>query len=96
VAAVKEGRLPPNLALCRACNQYIYPQETTCTHCGGDVAQAALAHAETVARRRALVERLEQALFKSQSSFLPAPASGAAEMPGTGLTANAIATESSG
>ena len=61
-AGAKEGRLPPKLALCHACNQYIYSHETTCTHCGGDVAQAAAVHAETVQRRRVLIERLERAL----------------------------------
>jgi Y-X(10)_GDL-associated radical SAM protein len=58
----REGRLPPKLELCRACNQYIYAHETICPHCGGDVAQAAAVHAETVKRRRALIERLERAL----------------------------------
>jgi Y-X(10)_GDL-associated radical SAM protein len=61
-AATKEGRLPPKLALCHACDQYIYPHETVCTHCGGDVAQAAATHAETVQLRRALMDRLERAL----------------------------------
>ncbi len=34
-ADAREGRLPPKLELCRACNQYIYDHETTCPHCGG-------------------------------------------------------------
>jgi hypothetical protein len=67
-AKIMEGRLPPKLALCHACNQYIYPHETTCTHCGADVALAAADHAETVQRRRALIERLERALALSGSS----------------------------
>jgi Y-X(10)_GDL-associated radical SAM protein len=70
-ACAREGRLPPKLAICRACNRYIYPHELTCPHCGGDVAQAAAVHAETVQRRRALIEQLEQAL--SPSSVISCP-----------------------
>ena len=61
-AGSREGRLPPSLVLCRACNQYIYRHETVCPHCGADVARAAAAHDETVRHRRALIERLERAL----------------------------------
>jgi radical SAM protein with 4Fe4S-binding SPASM domain len=61
-AAVKEGRLPPNLALCHACKHYVYSRETTCPHCGGDVAKEAAAYAEMVQERRALIRRLERAL----------------------------------
>ncbi|WP_437933657.1 GDL motif peptide-associated radical SAM/SPASM maturase [Sorangium sp. So ce341] len=60
--APRDGRVPPQLAPCRACDRYIYPHEATCPHCGGDVARAAAAHAEVVQRRRALIERLERAL----------------------------------
>jgi hypothetical protein len=56
------GRIPSKLALCRACNQYIYSQETTCPHCHADVAQAAARHEETVSQRRNLIERLESLL----------------------------------
>ncbi len=58
----REGRVPPKLELCRACSQYVYAHEVVCPHCGGDIAKAAEAHAETVQRRRALIERLERAL----------------------------------
>lgn len=71
-AKTKEGKLPPKLTLCHACNRHIYPREITCPHCGGDVAKAAADHAETVQRRRALVERLERALALSGSPT-PAP-----------------------
>jgi Y-X(10)_GDL-associated radical SAM protein len=56
------GRIPPKLALCRACNQYIYSHEITCPHCQADVAQAARQHEETIRQRRLLVERLESLL----------------------------------
>src|SRR5262249_26014143 len=67
-AGDREGRSPPRLDLCRACNRYVYPHEVTCPHCGTDIARAAADHAETVQRRRALVERLERALAAAQSS----------------------------
>ncbi len=35
--APEVGRVPPQLALCRSCNGYIYPHEQTCPHCGADV-----------------------------------------------------------
>jgi radical SAM protein with 4Fe4S-binding SPASM domain len=56
------GRIPPKLALCRACNQYIYSHETTCPHCQADVAQAASHYEEIARQRRHLVERLESLL----------------------------------
>ena len=61
-ADARVGRIPPKLALCRACNQYIYSHETTCPHCRSDVAQAASRHEETTRHRRQLVERLENLL----------------------------------
>ncbi len=61
-AAPAARSLPPKLVLCHACNQYVHGHESACPHCGADVAEAARAHAETVRRRRALIERLERAL----------------------------------
>lgn len=55
-------RVPPTLVLCRACKQYVYAHEVACPHCHADVGMAAVAHAETVQRRRALIEQLEKAL----------------------------------
>jgi Y-X(10)_GDL-associated radical SAM protein len=56
------GRIPPKLALCRACNQYIYSHERMCPHCHADVVQAASQYEETARQRRLLVERLESLL----------------------------------
>jgi Y-X(10)_GDL-associated radical SAM protein len=56
------GRIPPKLALCRACNQYIYSHETTCPHCQADVAQAAMQYEDKARQRHLLVERLESLL----------------------------------
>ncbi len=65
--APAEGRIPPRLALCHACDQYVHAHEAVCAHCGADVAEAARAHAEAVERRRALMQRLERALDLSGS-----------------------------
>jgi hypothetical protein len=56
------GRIPPKLALCRACNQYIYSHETTCPQCQADVAQAAMQYEDKARQRHLLVERLESLL----------------------------------
>jgi hypothetical protein len=61
-AGDRAGRVPPKLELCRACSRYVHAHEVACPHCGADLAEAAAAHAETVQRRRALIERLERAL----------------------------------
>ena len=49
-----EGRVAPQLALCRGCHEYIYPHETVCPHCGAQIAEAEL-HYQEAARRRAQV-----------------------------------------
>jgi len=61
-AGDRAGRVPPKLELCRACSRYVHAHEVACPHCGADLAAAAAEHAETVQRRRALIERLERAL----------------------------------
>jgi Y-X(10)_GDL-associated radical SAM protein len=58
----RDGRVPPTLELCQACKQYVYAHEVTCPHCSADIRAAALVHAETVQRRRSLIEELERAL----------------------------------
>lgn len=61
-ASAQEGRVPPRLELCRACNRHVHAHEVGCPHCGASLAAAAAAHAETSRRRRELIERLERAL----------------------------------
>ncbi len=56
------GMVPPNLTLCRACNQYIWPHETDCPHCGADVAEAAARHEVDAARRRQLIRDAQRIL----------------------------------
>jgi Y-X(10)_GDL-associated radical SAM protein len=57
-----EGRVPPRLEICRACDSYIWPHEETCPHCGADVRAAATAHAEESRRRRELMAQVAQFL----------------------------------
>ncbi|MBB6582139.1 GDL motif peptide-associated radical SAM/SPASM maturase [Ralstonia solanacearum] len=60
--APEVGRVPPQLALCRSCNGYIYPHEQTCPHCGADVeAEAHTYHQETV-QRQSVMNNLERLL----------------------------------
>jgi radical SAM protein with 4Fe4S-binding SPASM domain len=33
----RDGRIPPALDICRACDQYIRPSETICPHCGSQI-----------------------------------------------------------
>lgn len=61
-----EGRVAPQLALCRGCQQYVYPHESVCPHCGVRIAEADLQHQEAARHRarvmadlRALLEAVE-------------------------------------
>ena len=67
---LQEGRMSPGLELCRNCNSYILPSETSCPHCGADVQSAARRHDEDVRRRRAVKTEMERIL----SELAAAPA----------------------
>ena len=43
---IAPDRRPTQLAICRACMQFIYPTEIDCPHCGKNVLLAALDHQE--------------------------------------------------
>ena len=58
----EEGRVPPNLELCRGCDSYIWPGESTCPHCGADVQAAAAQHQEDSRRRAAVMADMERIL----------------------------------
>jgi radical SAM protein with 4Fe4S-binding SPASM domain len=57
-----QGRVQPELALCRACQCYIQSTETACPHCGADVRSAAGAYAADCRRRAAIMAELERQL----------------------------------
>ncbi|AWB08782.1 GDL motif peptide-associated radical SAM/SPASM maturase (plasmid) [Azospirillum humicireducens] len=75
------GVVPPSLTLCRACNQYVWPHETDCPHCGADVAAAAAQHEVDRARRHALIretQRLLDGLRAAKPDVAGEPSSAAA------------------
>ncbi|HTU45689.1 MAG TPA: GDL motif peptide-associated radical SAM/SPASM maturase [Bryobacteraceae bacterium] len=63
---IPEGYVAPVLDLCRACNQYIFPHEVTCPHCGANVAQAAVAHEEATRKRHALMASMAELIRKRE------------------------------
>jgi radical SAM protein with 4Fe4S-binding SPASM domain len=61
-ASPSEGRIPPRLDLCRACNAYVSFDETTCPHCGADIRTAATVYQEERRSRAAAIAKIEQQL----------------------------------
>jgi len=68
-----EGRLPPSLDICRACNRFFWPGEETCPHCGADVEKAAAAHAEEVRYRHALIAEVEKLIREARDGNAQEP-----------------------
>jgi len=66
-AASRDGRVPPQMEICRGCDCYIWPGETVCPHCGADVAARAAEHAEAVRRREALMAEVMRTVSKGQA-----------------------------
>ncbi|ANH98633.1 GDL motif peptide-associated radical SAM/SPASM maturase [Pseudomonas koreensis] len=54
----EQGRIAPQLSLCRSCLQYIYPHEVICPHCAADVATAEAEHQANRARQQAIMNTL--------------------------------------
>ncbi|MDD1151763.1 GDL motif peptide-associated radical SAM/SPASM maturase [Pseudomonas sp. TNT2022 ID357] len=65
-ASPEEGRIPPRLALCRSCLEYIHAHESTCPHCHADVAAAEARHQQDRLRQQALINTLHQLLGMPQ------------------------------
>ena len=72
----REGRVPPQLEICRACQRYIWPHETTCPHCGADVRAAAEEYAEDCRRREALLQELAQLVERAKEQRRPEMSAG--------------------
>jgi Y-X(10)_GDL-associated radical SAM protein len=51
----RDGRVPPSMDVCRACNEYIYPDETTCPHCSANLQLAKDEYEQVRMRREALI-----------------------------------------
>lgn len=54
------GRIPPHLALCRGCHEYVWPHETDCPHCGVHLATAAQDYDTRLERVRALATAIRE------------------------------------
>jgi Y-X(10)_GDL-associated radical SAM protein len=52
------GRIASQLLLCRACHEYIWPDEADCPHCGADVAASAAAHEKRRMRLKQIADSL--------------------------------------
>jgi radical SAM protein with 4Fe4S-binding SPASM domain len=46
----RDGRIPPKLDICRACEQYVWPGEALCPHCGANIRTAAQAYQDAADR----------------------------------------------
>ncbi|MBI6853769.1 GDL motif peptide-associated radical SAM/SPASM maturase [Pseudomonas cichorii] len=64
-----EGRIPPQLSLCRGCQQYIHAHEVSCPHCNADVASVEATHRSNVARQQSIMNRLTDLLGIEQSTL---------------------------
>ncbi|WP_144312478.1 GDL motif peptide-associated radical SAM/SPASM maturase [Terriglobus saanensis] len=60
----REGRVPPTLKLCRACNEYVWPHEVDCPHCGENIAASLAQYQEDTRRRREAMDAV-RALIES-------------------------------
>jgi hypothetical protein len=63
----EQGRIAPQLSLCRSCLQYIYPHEVICPHCAADVAAAEAEHQANRARQQVIMNTLSGLLGISPS-----------------------------
>jgi uncharacterized OB-fold protein len=57
-----KGRLPPQLARCPGCGEYVYPEAKTCPHCKGKIATL-------VKRQRAAIAKAERAIARLQKAL---------------------------
>lgn len=65
-------RVPPLYPLCRACHQYVKPEEVDCPFCGANVEQAAVEYDEMMAEVRAAADALEEAIVRARAIDNPA------------------------
>jgi Y-X(10)_GDL-associated radical SAM protein len=62
VSLTSDGAVPPELAICRACNCFIWDHESTCPHCRADVAAANAVYRRESAVRKDVMESIEKIL----------------------------------
>jgi Y-X(10)_GDL-associated radical SAM protein len=71
----QDGRVPPSLEVCYACECFVWPGEEVCPHCGADIGAAAAAHAVDGRRRQALIAEVEELIRQVREGHAAAPAS---------------------
>jgi Y-X(10)_GDL-associated radical SAM protein len=69
-----EGRVPPRLEICRACDGFVWPGDDACPHCGADLAAAAAVYAEEARQRAELIARLERLIAEGKPGVDPGAA----------------------
>jgi Y-X(10)_GDL-associated radical SAM protein len=70
---VCEGRIPPKLDICRGCDQYVWPGETVCPHCGANMKTAASKYAEEAKRRATLITEVAELVELAKSRAVSQP-----------------------
>lgn len=65
--SARDCRVPPGLDLCRGCDEYIWPGERSCPHCGSDVAEQARLYAIEQHRRADLTAEVRRLIEIAQA-----------------------------
>jgi ribosomal protein L32 len=63
-----KGRLPPALARCPGCGEYIYPQGKACPHCGGKLAVLRRKQLAAIAKAEKALATLQRLMSEAQGS----------------------------
>lgn len=63
----REGRVPPTLDICRGCDEYVWPGERICPHCGSDIEEQAKAYAIEQRRRTELIAEVRRLIEIAQT-----------------------------
>jgi Y-X(10)_GDL-associated radical SAM protein len=71
---LREGRVPPQLDICRGCDQYAWPDELLCPHCGADIKATALAHRQAEERRARLIAEVTELVESAKARAVSQPA----------------------
>ena len=61
-----KGRLPPQLARCPGCGQYIYPTGKTCPHCGGKLAVLRRKQIAAIAKAEKALATLQRLMAEAE------------------------------
>ena len=64
----REGRVPPQLVPCRACDSYVWPHEIDCPHCGANLRTAERQFEVDSQRRAAVMAEMQRVLSQVTAS----------------------------